>query len=203
MILGSTIRGGRRILGEAAKKRKGVTADIARKEKKLTATENKLKDAEKTLRNKRQAAKNLEKRTNTKQRVKAGQEVVQIKNQIKTLEDEIKGLVSAIQGNVTRTHKAKKTPDWLRTDTAGEVPDTAGLTKRKPSGQQDDTGSQLRLISRDLSDYWAVTEVSESYGDGSDFGDMKMYYGDSKAVTIANCLQSESWHLMALTINYQ
>ena len=37
MGLGPIVRGGRRILGEAAKKRKGVTADIARKEKKLTA----------------------------------------------------------------------------------------------------------------------------------------------------------------------
>jgi len=144
MILGSTIRGGRRVLSEAAKKRKGATADIARKEKKLTATENKLKDAEKTLRNKRQAAKNLEKSTNTKQRIKAGQEVVQIKDQIKTLEEEIKGLVAAIQGNVTRTHKAKKTPDWLRTDTAGEVSDTAGMTKRKASGQREHVGPRIK-----------------------------------------------------------
>ena len=37
MVLGAIVRSGRRILGEAAKKRKGVTADIARKEKKLTA----------------------------------------------------------------------------------------------------------------------------------------------------------------------
>ena len=137
MGLGPIIRGGRQILSKAAKNRKGVTSDIARKEKKLTAKEIELKDAEKTLRNKRQAAKNIEKSTNTKQRIKAGQEVVQIKDQIKTLEQEIKGLVAAIQGNVKRTHKAKKTPDWLRTDTAGEVPDTAGLTKRKPSGQQE------------------------------------------------------------------
>ena len=144
MVLGPIVRSGRRILGEAAKKRKGVTADIARKEKKLTAKEKNLEDAKKTLQNKRQAAKNLEKSTNTKKRVKAGQEVVQIKNQIKTLEDEIKGLVSAIQGNVTRTHKAKKTPDWLRTDTAGEVSDTAGMTKRKASGQREHVGPRKK-----------------------------------------------------------
>ena len=135
---------GRRILGGAAKRRKGVKADIGKKEARLTKVEKNLQKAIARRNKNRQAAKNLEKSTNTKKRVKAGQEVVQIKNQIKTLEDEIKGLVSAIQGNVTRTHKAKKTPDWLRTDTSGEVSDTAGMTKRKASGQREHVGPRKK-----------------------------------------------------------
>ena len=144
MVLGPIVRSGRRILGEAAKKRKGVTADIARKEKTLTDKENQLKDAKKTLQTKRQAAKNLEKSTNTKKRVKAGQEVVQIKDQIKTLEEEIKGLVSAIKGNVKRTYGTKKTPDWQRTAKPGEVSDTAGMTKRNTTGQREHVGPRKK-----------------------------------------------------------
>ena len=128
---------GRRILGSAAKRRKGVKVDIEKKEVQLNKAENKLQKVIARRNKNRQAAKNLEKSTNTSKRVNAAKKVVEDNNLMKEIEAEIERLNAAIKGNVKRTYGAKQTPDWQRIAKSGEVESAGGLTKRKSSGQRE------------------------------------------------------------------